>query len=65
MYTKFIGDDGKWHEITTQQYEVGLYAIVDHDPAQQFGLDVDDKTFHQHLREQYEYDKDVSSPINN
>lgn len=61
MVTVIVGDDNKEHTIVTQQYQVGLYVIIDHDPAQQFGLDIEEKEYHRKLREEYNYNLDKSS----
>lgn len=61
MITVIIDDDNEEHEIVTQQYQVGLYVIIDHDPAQQFGLDIEEKEYHRKLREEYNYNSDKSS----
>lgn len=60
MITTII-DDNEEHEIVTQQYEVGLYVIIDHDPTQQFCLDVEEKKYHKKLREEYNYNPDKSN----
>ena len=63
MITVIIGDDNKEHTITTQQYQVGLYVIIDNDPAQQGCLDVEEKEFHKKIREDYKYIEDKSSKL--
>lgn len=63
MITYFIGDDGKEHKAVTQQYEVGLYCIIDSDPKQQFGTPLEEKEFHKKLRKQYKYIPEKSSVL--
>lgn len=48
MITTII-DNNEEHEIVTQQYQIGLYVIIDHDPAQQFGLDIEEKNIIENL----------------
>jgi len=51
MYTKIKNKKtGKITEFQTQQYDVGLYVIVDNDPSQQFNLDVKEQVFHDKIR---------------
>ena len=63
MITVIIGDDNKEHTIVTQQYEVGLYVIVDNDPSQQGGSDIEEKEYHKMLRENYKFIPDKSSKL--
>ena len=50
MITTTIDDKHKEHKIVTQQYQVGTYVIIYHDPAQQFGVSVSEVKFHKHIR---------------
>lgn len=43
MITTIIGDDGYEHSVVTQQYQVGLYVIIDSNPSQQGGVDMEEK----------------------
>ena len=51
-YTKIQTKDGQSLTFLTQQYEVGLYCIVNNDPSQQFGVDEDEEKFHKNLHKQ-------------
>lgn len=50
MTTTIIDDKHKEHKIVTQQYEIGTYVIIDHDPAQQFGVNMSEIKYHKHIR---------------
>lgn len=63
MITVIIGDYNKEHTIVTQQYQVGLYIIVDSDPAQQGCIDIEEKEYHKMLRENYKFIPDKSSKL--
>ena len=56
MYTKI--ENKKTKEITefqTQQYSIGLYLIINNDPAQQFNLDAKEQDFHDEIRSNKKY----------
>lgn len=61
MITTIIDENNKEHTITTQQYEVGLYVIVDNDPAQQFSLNATEEEYHKWLRENNNFNPNKSS----
>lgn len=50
MYTNIRTQDGKTLNITTQQYQVGTYVIVNNDPSQQFGINDPEEKFHLKIR---------------
>lgn len=41
---------GKTLKVQTQQYTIGTYVIIDDDPNQQFGLDIDEKQYHEDIK---------------
>lgn len=64
MITTIIDDkDKKKHKIVTQQYQVGTYVIVDHDPAQQFGVNMSEVKYHKHIRKHNNWIPDESSVL--
>lgn len=63
MVTVIIGDHNKEHTIITQQYQVGLYVIINSDSAQQGGSDLEEKEYHKMLRENYKFIPDKSSKL--
>ena len=50
MYTNIKTKEGKTLNVTTQQYIVGTYVIVNNDPSQQFGVNEPEEKFHLKLR---------------
>lgn len=50
MYTKIKTTDGKTLNVTTQQYIVGTYVIINNDPSQQFGINESEEKFHLSIR---------------
>lgn len=51
MITTILTKENKKVTFTTQQYEVGLYLIINNDPAKQYNLNVhDEKEWHKSLR---------------
>lgn len=63
MITTIIGDDGYEHSVVTQQYQVGLYVIIDSDPSQQGGVDMEEKEYHEMLRKEYKFIPEKSSVL--
>ena len=62
MMTTYIVDDKK-HKIVTQQYEIGMYYIVDNDPAKQGGFNCKEIDFHKSLRRTYRYIPEESTNL--
>lgn len=51
MITTILTKENKKVTFTTQQYEVGLYLIINNDPAKQYTLNThDEKEWHKSLR---------------
>lgn len=50
MITKIKHPNGVVDNIITQQYEIGLYGIINNDPARQFAIDIKESTYHIKLR---------------
>lgn len=63
MITTIIGDDGNEHSVVTQQYEIGLYVIVDSDPSQQGCVYTEEKEYHKMLRMAYKFIPEKSSVL--
>ena len=53
MKTIIITKDGERLSFVTQQYEIGLYCIINDDPSQQHTFDVSEKEFHKNIRKLY------------
>lgn len=63
MHTTFIDENGVKHNATTQQYEVGVYVIIDSDPSKQFGIEIDERRYHEILRGMFKFIPEESSLI--
>lgn len=63
MYTTFVDEAEVKHTATTQQYETGTYVIIDSDPSKQFGVEVEEKRYHEILRDLYKFIPEESSLI--
>lgn len=63
MVTVIIDDDNKEHTVVTQQYEVGLYVIIDSDLSLQFNFKHKENKFHELLRKANKYNIDKSSKL--
>lgn len=50
MYTKIKTKDGQILNVTTQQYIVGTYVIINNDPSKQFGVNEPEEKFHLKVR---------------
>jgi len=50
MFTTIKTKEGQEINITTQQYVVGLYVIINNDPSQQFGVNTDETKYHKDIR---------------
>ena len=59
MYTKIQTKEGKELLFTTQQYEVGLYIIINNDPSKQFTIDTKERDFHIELRRDSRKNKSI------
>jgi len=63
MITTIIDDKHKEHKIVTRQYLVGIYVIIDNDPAQQFGVNMSEVKYHKWLRKHNNWIPDESSVL--
>ena len=53
MYTKFKDSNGTVVKVTTQQYVVGLYVLINEgNKTEQYGCDMKEKDFHIKLRKE-------------
>ena len=50
MYTKIKETDGTITVIASQQYEIGLYVIINNNPALQFTSNLPENEFHRRIR---------------
>ena len=50
MYTKIRTKNGDELNVTTQQYIVGTYVIINNDPACQFGVKTEENKYHLDIR---------------
>jgi hypothetical protein len=50
MYTNIETKSGEKISFLTQQYQVGLYCIINGDSSKQFGIDAKDADFHAEVR---------------
>lgn len=63
MITTIIDDKHKEHKVVTQQYEVGAYVIIDHNPAKQFGVNMSEVKYHKWLRKHNNWIPDESTVL--
>lgn len=51
MFTKVkVKETGEFTSFRSEQFGVGLYVIINNDPAQQFNLDNTEQNFHDDIR---------------
>jgi hypothetical protein len=50
MYTTIVTNEGQEIKVVSQQYEVGLYVILNNDPANQFGVNKKEDLYHKDIR---------------